>query len=172
VRRGAIVASLALLVACATTPDDTRPIPAAWLNAPAAPRYRQASYGPRATASSQLHIVKTAAGAALANGDKVLTPFYAAIDSFDVAPEGDLAVFSARRRDNFDIALVATAGSEVKWIPPDPQDEVAVQWAPRGSKVSYIIRAATGDVIRSVHVHTAAQVASTFPYGRVHSYAW
>lgn len=172
-RRGAIVASLALLVACATTRDDTRPIPAAWLNAPAAPRYRQASYGPRVTPpSSQLHIVKTAAGAALANGEKVLTPYYAAIDSFDVAPEGDLAVFSARRRDNFDIALVATAGSEVKWVPSDPHDEVAVQWAPRGSKVSYIIRAASGDVIRSVHVHTAAQVTSTFPYGRVYSYAW
>jgi hypothetical protein len=49
---------------------------------------------------------------------------------------------------------------------------VAVQWAPRGNKVSYVIRAATGDVIRSVHVHTAVQVASPFPYGRVYSYAW
>jgi hypothetical protein len=172
VRRGAVVASLALLVACATTRDETRPIPAAWLTASPAPQYREASYGPRAPRSSPLHVVKTSEGAALANGDKVLTPYYLAIDSFDVAPEGDLAVFSAKRRDNFDVALVATEGSQVNWVPSDPRDEVAVQWAPRGSKVSYIIRAASGDVIRSVHVHTAAQVASPFPYGRVYSYSW
>jgi hypothetical protein len=172
VRRGAAVASVALLVACATTRDDTRLIPAAWLSVPAAPQHRDAPAGPLAPRSSALHVVKTSAGAALANGDKVLTPYYAAIDSFDVAPEGDLAVFSAKRRDNFDIGLVATAGSPVNWVPSDPRDEVAVQWAPRGGKVSYIIRAASGDVIRSVHVHTAAQVASPFPNGRVHSYAW
>ncbi len=173
-RRGAVVASLALLVACATTPDDTRPIPAAWLNAPAAPRYRDASYGPLAPRTPALHIVKTSEGAALANGDKVLTPYYRAIDSFDVAPEGDLAVFSAKRRDrdNFDIGLVATTGTQVNWVPSDPHDEVAVQWAPRGNKVSYVIRAAAGDVIRSVHVHTATQVASAFPNGRVYSYSW
>jgi hypothetical protein len=47
-----------------------------------------------------------------------------------------------------------------------------VQWAPRGNKVSYVIRAASGDVIRSVHVHTAAQVASAFPNGRVRAYTW
>lgn len=171
-RRGAIVASLALLTACATTHDDTRPIPAAWLNAAAAPQYRDASYGPVAPRTPALHVVKTGQGEALANGDKVLTPYYVAIDSFDVAPEGDLAVFSAKRSDNFDVGLVATAGSDVNWVPADPNDEVAVQWAPRGNKVSYIIRTATGDVIRSVHVHTAAQVTSPFPYGRVYSYAW
>ena len=171
-RRGAIVASLALLVACATTRDDTRPIPAAWLDAPSTPQHRDASYGPRVQRSSALHIVKTGEGSALANGEKVLTPYYLAIDSFDVAPEGDLAVFSAKRRDNFDIGLVATAGSPVNWVPADPRDEVAVQWAPRGNKVSYVIRGVSGDVIRSVHVHTAAQVASAFPYGRVYSYAW
>jgi hypothetical protein len=172
VRLGAIVASLALLVACATTRDDTRPIPAAWLSVPAAPQHREPSYGPVAPRASALHVVKTSEGMALANGDKVLTPYYLAIDSFDIAPEGDLAVFSAKRRDNFDIGLVATAGSQVNWVPSDLHDEVAVQWAPRGNKVSYVIRAASGDVIRSVHVHTAAQVASTFPNGRVRSYAW
>ncbi|HEX3107752.1 MAG TPA: hypothetical protein VHU41_01575, partial [Thermoanaerobaculia bacterium] len=144
-RRGAVVASLALLVACATTPDDTRPIPEAWLNAPPAPEYHEASYGPREPRTSALHIVKTNEGVALANGDKVLTPYYLAIDSFDVAPEGDLAVFSAKRSDNFDVGLVATAGSGVNWVPSDPRDEVAVQWAPRGNKVSFIIRAALGD---------------------------
>ncbi|HEY2324176.1 MAG TPA: hypothetical protein VGJ82_15060 [Thermoanaerobaculia bacterium] len=175
-RRGAVVASLALLAACGTTtPDDTRPIPAAWLNAPATPQYREASFGPRASRPSALHIEKTSEGPTLevlASGDKILTPGYLAIDSFDVAPEGDLAVFSAKRRDNFDIGLVATAGSQVNWVPSDPRDEVAVQWAPRGNKISYIIRGVSGDVIRSVHVHTAAQVASGFPNGRVYSYAW
>lgn len=161
-----------VLAACATVPDDSRPIPAAWLNAPATPQYRETSYGPLDRRPSALHIVKTAVGAALANGDKVLTPYFAAIDSFDIAPEGDLAVFSAKRKDNFDIGLVATAGSQVNWVPTDPRDEVAVQWAPRGNKVSYVIRAVSGDVIRSVHVNTAAQVASPFPNGRVYSYAW
>ncbi|HEX3580718.1 MAG TPA: hypothetical protein VH087_03080, partial [Thermoanaerobaculia bacterium] len=109
-RSGAVVASLALLAACATTHDDTRVIPAAWLNAAVAPRYREASYGPVASRKPALHVVKTGEGSALANGDKVLTPYYRAIDSFDVSPEGDLAVFSAKRGDNFDIGLVATAG--------------------------------------------------------------
>ena len=161
-----------VLSACATVSDDTRPIPSAWLNAPTTARHREVTYGPRALPQSNVHIVKTSDGAALANGEKVLTPSYAAIDSFDVSPEGDLVAFSAKRRDNFDIALVATAGSEVNWVPSDPRDEVAVQWAPRGSKISFVIHAASGDVIRSVHVHSAAQVASYFPNGSVHAYAW
>jgi hypothetical protein len=161
-----------VLAACATASDDTRPIPAAWLSVPATPRHLEVSYGPRALPQSKVHIVKTSDGVALANGEKVITPSYAAIDSFDVSPEGDLAAFSAKRRDNFDVALVATAGSEVNWVPSDPHDEVGVQWAPRGNKISYIIRAVSGDVIRSVHVHTAAQLASAFLNGRVHAYAW
>lgn len=160
------------LAACASVSDDTQPIPPAWLTVPASPRHREVSYGPRALTQSKVHIVKTSDGAALSAGEKVITPPYAAIDSFDVSPEGDLVAFSAKRRDNFDIALVATAGSEVNWVPSDPRDEVGVQWAPRGSKISFIIRAVTGDVIRSVHVHSAAQVAADFPYGRVHAYAW
>ena len=89
-RRGAVVASLALLVACATAPDDTRPIPAAWLNASPAPEYREASYGPRDPRTAALHIVKTNEGVALANGDKVLTPYYLAIDSFEIALRRDV----------------------------------------------------------------------------------
>jgi hypothetical protein len=161
-----------VLSACATVPEDTRTISPAWLNAPAAARHREVMYGPRAVPQSKVHIVKTSDGTALANGEKIITPSYLAIDSFDVSPEGDLVAFSAKRQGNFDIALVATKGSEVNWVPSDPRDEVGVQWAPRGSKISFIIRAVAGDVIRSVHVHSAAQVAADFPYGRVHAYAW
>jgi hypothetical protein len=160
------------LAACATVPDDTRPIPAAWLNVPATPRHREVTYGPRAVPQTSVHIAKTSDGAALANGEKLITPSYAAIESFDVSPDGKLVAFSAKRRDNFDIALVATAGSEVNWVPSDPRDEVGVQWAPRGARIGYIIRAAAGDVIRTVHVHTAVQVVSAFPNGRVLAIAW
>jgi len=148
-RATALIAIL-VLSACATVPDDTRPIPAAWLNAPVAARHREVTYGPRAVPQSNVHVEKTAEGVALSNGEKLITPSYLAIDSFDLSPDGKLVAFSAKRQDNFDIALVAAAGSEVNWVPSDPRDEVGVQWAPRGSKISFIIRAAAGDVIRSV----------------------
>jgi hypothetical protein len=171
-RRWAAV--LLVAASCATAP------PTAVETAPETPRYGALSYDkggvllhvaapPR---SGAVHVVKTADGAAIANGEKVLTPSYPAIESFDVAPEGDLVAFSAKHGDNFDIALVAAKGSEVRWMPSDPRDELAVQWAPRGSKISYVIRARSGDIVRTLHIPTAAQLTSTFPYGRVHALAW
>jgi hypothetical protein len=164
-------AALLLLVAsCATAP----------VHVPETPRYRALSYGEggvllhvaRTPKLGAVHIAKTPAGYAIANGETLLTPPYPAIDSFDVAPEGDLVAFSAKRGDNFDVALVAVKGSDVRWVPHDPRDEVAVQWAPRGSKISYIIRARSGDVVRTLHIPTSAQLMVNFPYGRVHAVAW
>lgn len=170
-------AALLLLAACATVPSDA---PSGTPKTEETPRYRALSFGPgglllhtaKAPYSGPVHIVTTKDGVALANGEKMLTPSYPAIDSFDLAPEGDLIVFSAKRGDNFDVALVATKGSDVSWVPHDPADEVAVQWAPRGSKISYVIRARSGDVVRTVHISSAAQLATNFPYGRVHALAW
>jgi hypothetical protein len=167
-------ALLLVTVSCATAPHAAVEV------APATPRFEALSYGqggvllhvPPVPKNPAVHVVKTAEGVAMANGEKLLTPSYPAIDSFDVSPEGDLVAFSAKHGDNFDVALVATKGSEVRWMPGDPQDEVAVQWAPRGSKISYVIRARSGDVIRTLHIPTAAQLTTTFPYGRVHALAW
>ena len=108
----------------------------------------------------------------LFRGRTALTPRFAAIDSFDVSLERREVIFSAKRTDNFDVGLVSLDGSEVHWIPEDPNDETAVQWAPRGNKVSYIVHTPTGDIVRTVHIPTSAQTAVDFPYASVRSLRW
>lgn len=116
-------------------------------------------------------VVTVQNGALYANG-KALTPAFRAIDSFDVSLDRREVAFSARRDTNFDIGLVSLDGSDIHWVPEDPADEVGVEWAPRGNKISYIIRGAGGDVVRTVHIPTAMQVVSDFPYARVQSLTW
>lgn len=111
-------------------------------------------------------------GGRIMNGEKALTDAFAAIDSFDVSESRGEVVFSAKRDAGFDIGLVSTDGSQVNWIPNEPADELAVQWAPRGNKVSYVVRGKGGDVVRTVHVPTSFQLAVDFPYGSVHALAW
>jgi hypothetical protein len=107
------------------------------------------------------------------NGEKPLTDAFAAIDSFDYSAVRGEVVFSAKRTDNFDVGLVSSDGSPIVWIPsPDPADEIAVQWAPRGNKVSYIVRAKGGDVVRTVHIPTSVQVSTDFPNATIHALAW
>ena len=105
-------------------------------------------------------------------GDKALTPQYVAIQSFDVSLERQEVAFSAKRKDNFDIGLVALDGSDVHWIPEDRADETDVQWAPRGNKVSFLVHNAGGELIRSVHIPTASQLSADFPYSVVRRLAW
>lgn len=106
------------------------------------------------------------------NGDKELTPQFAAIDSYDVSLDRKEIVFSARRKDNFDVGLVSMDGSEIHWIPEDPADEVGAQWAPRGNKVSYILHTATGSIVRTVHIPTATQLSVDFPQTQIDALAW
>ena len=106
------------------------------------------------------------------NGDRALTPEFLAIDSYDVSLDRKEIVFSARRKDNFDIGLVSLDGSDIHWIPEDPADEVRVQWAPRGNKVSYILHSATGSIVRTVHIPTATQLAVDFPQTQIDALAW
>jgi hypothetical protein len=108
----------------------------------------------------------------LMNGRKALTPPFEAIDSFDVSGERGEVVFSAKRRGNFDVGLVALEGSAISWIPPDPADETAVQWAPRGNKISYVLHLPTGDVVRTVHIPTSTQLSVDFPNARVKALKW
>jgi hypothetical protein len=117
-------------------------------------------------------MVTTAAGARLVRGDKELTPNFAAIDSYDISQERGEVVFSAKRKDNFDIGLVSTDGSDIHWIFDEPADETLAQWAPRGTKISYVVHTSIGDVIRTVHIPTAATLNVPFPWSRIHALAY
>jgi len=167
---------LPLLAACAAAPlPSSEPIPAEWLSVPAATRYPALSYQSglltheaRKADPGPVHVD----GKRLMNGEKSLTPDFAAIDSFDVSAARKEIVFSAKPKDNFDVGLVSVDGSDIHWIPPDGADEIAPQWAPRGNRVSYIIRTANGDFVRTVQVTTSAASTMEFPSGRVKSIAW
>jgi hypothetical protein len=108
----------------------------------------------------------------LVAGGRALTPQFQAVDSFDVSLERREIVFSARRDKSFDIGLVSLDGSDVHWVPEDPADEVAVKWAPKGHKVSYVIRGTGGDIVRTVHIPTAMQQGADFGYATVKSLTW
>ena len=103
---------------------------------------------------------------------KRLTEQFAAIESFDYAPKSDEVIFSARRDKGFDIGLVAGDGSKTNWAPADPADEVMVQWAPRGYKASYVVRAPLGDVVRTLHIPTSFQYAIDFGPATIYDVAW
>jgi hypothetical protein len=164
--------SAIFLAACAAAPATrTELIPADLPEVPHAAQYRDIDKsGP--PPESAVHVVKSATGEKLANGEKELTPEFPAIDSFDVSQTRKEVVFSAKRGDNFDVGLVSVDGSDIHWIPSDPADEVSVRWAPRGNKVSYVIRERNGDVVRVVHVITSARFLADFPYGHVVATAW
>ncbi|HVR38331.1 MAG TPA: hypothetical protein VMU84_04495 [Thermoanaerobaculia bacterium] len=155
---------LTLLAGCASS---TLRIPGAWLSVPVAPRHSVTTHAAKPETSA-IHVD---AGRIL-NGGKVLTETFTAIDSFDVSLERKEVVFSAKRGDNFDVGLVSVDGSEIHWIPTDPADEVAVQWAPRGNKVSYFVRGRAGDVVRTVHIPTAFRLDVGFPNATLHALEW
>lgn len=155
---------LLALTACVST---LKTIPNAWLSVPASQPGQQ-----RRTADGPIRIADAFTGPKLANGDKVLTEPFAAIDSFDYSESRGEVAFSARRNGGFDIGLVSSEGSPISWIPADPADEVAVQWAPRGNKISYVLRLPGGDVIRTLHVPTAASLAVPFDGAAVHGVTW
>ena len=173
--------SLMLLAACATAPapPHDQPIPSEWVSVSRAVQYPELSYeggilgykaAPRA--ESSVHIVKTASGVKLANGDKALTPQFLAIDSFDVSERRNEIVFSAKRDTNFDVGLVALEGSDIHWISSDPSDEVGVMWAANSNRINYILRTPNGDLLRTILVTTAGQSTIDFPNGRIVARAW
>jgi len=106
------------------------------------------------------------------NGEKALTDPFAAIDSFDYSASRGEVVFSVKRDDDFDIGLVSSDGSPISWVPNDPADEIDVQWAPRGNKISYTVRLKGGDIVRTVHIPTAFELSNAFPNGTIHALAW
>ena len=167
----------ALLYGCATTPPE---VPVAWLDVPHAAQLRTVSYdadGKLRWNTDPIVSLRAPSGVriranAIERDGKALTPAFRAVDSLAVSEERKEIVFSARRADNFDVGLVSIDGSDVHWVPEDPADETSVQWAPRGNKVSYIVHATTGDVVRTVHIPTASQLSVGFPGAIVRVLAW
>jgi hypothetical protein len=167
-RSGWKLVSVLFLAGCATS---LAPISPAWESVPQA-----------ATAGDDCAHFECAGNLRLANirisenqlfnGTKALTPVFAAIDSYDVSFERQEVVFSAKRKDNFDIGLVSMDGSDIHWIPEDPADEVNVQWARRGNKVSYILHTATGSIVRTVHIPTATPLSVDFPNTQIDALSW
>jgi hypothetical protein len=158
---------LLLLGGCASS---SIPLPVGWEAVPRASEIGDycATVTCAARAQTPVHVV----GNRIVNGDKGLTPAFAAIDSFDVSLDRKEVVFSARRKDNFDIGLVSIDGSDIHWVPEDPADETDVQWAPRGNKVSFILHTATGSIVRTVHIPTATPLSVDFPETQIDALAW
>lgn len=146
------------------------PLPAGWETVPKAAVIGDYCEHVSCVAKPQTAI--RVAGNRIFNGDKALTPAFAAIDSFDVSLDRKEVVFSARRKDNFDIGLVSIDGSDIHWVPEDPSDEVGVQWAPRGNKVSFVLQTATGSIVRTVHIPTATPLSVDFPEAQIDALAW
>lgn len=179
--RLSFVPFLAALSACVST---TESIPKEWLSVPAATRIRSVNLGAdgKVAPSSQpaqltlpkkdIRLVTNAIGPMIANGEKPLTEPFMAVDSFDLSDARGEVVFSAKRDDDFDIGLVAVEGSDISWVPNDPADEVAVQWAPRGSKISYIVRTRFADVVRTLHVPTSFSFSVDFPFSKINALGW
>ncbi|HEV7921702.1 MAG TPA: hypothetical protein VGR02_13010 [Thermoanaerobaculia bacterium] len=152
----------ALAAACATSAPE---IPKAWLSTPETARVALRSNPPAKRSPIRVESNR------LYNSEKALTPAYAAVDSVDYSEERGEAVFSAKRNGSFDIGLVSD-GTRINWVPEDPADEVAVQWAPRGNKVSFVVKGRAGDLVRTVHIPTASQLTVDFPYATVRGLVW
>lgn len=183
-RRVGLLAGLWLMECAAATtqsgplvppPLSTQPIPPAW-SVPAT-----ASVDPAAVCAgihcrmpdrADVSIVTTAEGMKLVRGGKDLTPSFLAIDSYDVSAERKEVVFSAKRKDSFDIGLVSIDGSPIHWIFPDPVDETMAEWAPSGNKISYVMHTPGGDMVRTVHIPTSATLTVPFRWSRVRALAW
>ena len=172
---------LSVFFGCTTT---LQTVPSDWLSVPRATQIRSLTLSNegKVAPSSQpaqwtlpkgsIRVTTNAVGPMIAKGDKPLTEPFMALDSFDVSDARGEVVFSGKRDDDFDVGLVSTDGSDISWVPNDPADEVQAQWAPRGNKISYVVRGKYGDLVRTVHVPTAATLDVDFPFARVNALAW
>jgi hypothetical protein len=160
--------SLLLTAACAT---GLRPIPDAWRSVPEASRITDLCTHVTCAARPlvpEVHIIN----GRLYNRERDLTPPLLVVREFDVSVERREVVFSAKHGESFDVGLVSLDGSDIHWVPPERVDETDPQWAPRGNKVSYIVHTARGDVVRTVHIPTAAQLSVDFAGAQVDALAW
>ena len=169
---GKLLPALVLLTACATT---RAPALKTW---PAVPRAAEVGAADlaRVTGATVLRdkapsTIRNVDGQ-LVDGTTRVTEKFEAIQSFDVHAGRGEVIFSAKREHGYDIGLAATDGSKTNWLPADPADEIDVVWAPRGNKVSYTVRAKSGDFVRTLHIPTSAALSVEFPMATVHALAW
>lgn len=151
-----------LLTSCAST---LLPIPSTW------------SIPPTKTIdapSKANHADVRIAGGKLVRGEKELTPELGSIEWYDVSAERKEVIFAAKKkgRSDADIGLVSIDGSEIHWIFEEPADERMPQWASRGNKIAFIIDTPSGDLVRTVHIPTAATINLPFRGSRIRSLAW
>ena len=184
--RPSVLILLSLLPAACSTTSHT--VPDAWLSVPQAPRYRVMSldddgrvhprFGelPSRLTDGPIHTVTSSDGTRIYNGEKPITEPFAEVESLSYSAARGEVAFSVRRDTGFDrgfdIGLVSSDASPISWVPNDPADEVDVQWAPRGSKISYVLRASGGDAVRTLHVPTSYQFVVPFPGATIHALVW
>ena len=157
---------LAVAGACATA---DLPIPETWLSTPVTRRSGTAVPG---ASPAAVTIEKRSVGDVLVNQGKVLTPPFLAIQSFDIHAERGEIAFSAKRKDSFDIGLVALEGSQINWVPEETMDETDPRWALRGNKFAYVLRNPNGDLVRTIHVPTSFQLTVDFPNAVINDVTW
>ena len=162
-----LIPFLALMTGGCATAD--LPIPPEWLTTPVTRRSGTAS---RSAGPSTVTLEKRSDGAVLVNNGKVLTPGFADIQSFDIHAERGEIAFSARRKDSYDIGLVALEGSRVNWVPEETMDETDPRWAQRGNKFAYVLRNPNGDLVRTIHVPTSFQLTVDFPNAVINDVTW
>ena len=163
-----------LLLASCVTLDPT--IPKTWMSVPEAKAISSVRLDAEGKVTQGLAMKPTGPirveNHRFFNWEKALTDAFAAIDSWDYSASRGEVVFSVKRDDDFDIGLVSSDGSPISWVPNDPADEIGVQWAPRGNKISYTVRTKGGDIVRTVHIPTAFQLSNEFPNATIHALAW
>jgi hypothetical protein len=167
-RRRCTLVSALFLAGCASV---SMPIPNAWETVPAATHQGDYCLFFDCAISPPPPNIRVS-GNQLFNGSKALTPAFVAIDSYDVSLARKEIVFSAKRKNSFDIGLVSMDGSDIHWIPEDPADETNVRWAPRGNKVSYVLHTRTGSMVRTVHIPTGTPLSVDFPDSEIDSLIW
>ena len=170
--RSAFLLTFLLMTGCVTT----QLVPAEWQSVPQAARIEHVrlddvgnvTYAMLPARDQGVRVENNR----LVRGEKTLTDAFAAIDSFDLSESRGEVAFSAKRKDNFDIGLVAIEGSPVSWVPEESVDEVGVQWAPRGNKISYTVRSTRGDFVRVVHIPTGVPISLEFPEAKIRTLGW
>jgi hypothetical protein len=106
------------------------------------------------------------------DGSEILLGSFDDVPSFDIDRSEEELVISVVRDGSRDIAIANARRERMNWVPADRGDEVMPLWAPRGYKVSFVIRNASGDLLRSVHVPTAAMTLVDFPHSTVRGIDW
>lgn len=104
--------------------------------------------------------------------ETVLTDPLEKIEAIEPDADQKELALTVRRDHSLDIAIANAEEPFMNWVPADPADEVKPRWSPVGYKLSYIVRNRGGDVLRTVHVPTAAMVLLDFPDSRVTDYTW